>query len=312
VTAWRAALAAVALALAAPSSAAAHAGFVSSTPANDAVVEVSPDQIVLRFNQAVKAGSVRLFDGVGERVTVGKVEQPSPDQVVAAIDTTLERDSYTVVWRVISDDVDPVDGFVVFHVGAPRAPPAAAAAGAGDAEAGPSAGRIAVYVLVLLCAVGVATLLLARVVGRLAALAGAVGAAALLAVVAVAAGLVDATPARTESERAEPFRAEVQMGTLHSRLAVLPASAGWNRIELELPPPAGTDGGYFEVRVWASLESAGVGPLRFTGIQGTELGSFAVRRAFLPLPGSWRVRVSARRGVSGRYATTITVPVPAR
>ena len=102
------------------------------------------------------------------------------------------------------------------------------------------------------------------------------------------------------------------MGTLDSRLAILPARVGWNRIELELPPPTGTEGGYFEVRVWASLKSAGLGPMHFAGIQGTELNSFAVRRAYLPLPGSWRLRVSARRGVSGRYATTLTVPVAAR
>ena len=124
-TAWRAALAAVAIALAAPAYAGAHAGFVSSTPANDAVVEVAPKQVVLRFNQAVKASSVRLFDGVGRPVPVGKLSQPQPSEVVAPIEATLERDSYTVAWRVISDDVDPVSGFLVFHVGVQRAPAAA-------------------------------------------------------------------------------------------------------------------------------------------------------------------------------------------
>ena len=61
----------------------------------------------------------------------------------------------------------------------------------------------------------------------------------------------------------------------------------------------------------ATLPSAGLGPLRFTGIQGTDLGRFAVRRAYLPLPGTWELRVSARRGVDGRYAATTALPIAA-
>jgi methionine-rich copper-binding protein CopC len=303
VTAWRVALAAVVIALAAPAYAAAHAGFVASTPANDAVVEVAPKQVVLRFNQAVKVSSVRVFDGVGRPVPVGKVVQPQPSELVAPIEATLERDSYTVAWRVISDDVDPVSGFLVFHVGARRAPAAGVAA-----EPPTDEGSFPTPVLLLLiCAGAVVTVALARLLGRVAGLAGAVGATSLVVIVALTAG-TDAG----ETAVAKPFRANIKLGTLDSRLAIVPARVGWNRIELELPQPTGSEGGYFEVRVWASLKSAGLGPMHFAGIQGTELNSFAVRRAYLPLPGSWRLRVSARRGVSGRYATTLTVPVPAR
>jgi methionine-rich copper-binding protein CopC len=299
--AWRVLLAVALIALAAPSHAGAHAGFVSSTPANDAVVEVAPTQVVLRFNQAVKVSSVRLFDGVGRPVPVGKPSQPQPSEVVAPIEAALERDSYTVAWRVISDDVDPVSGFLVFHVGGQRAP---AAAGAEPADDGASASFVP-YVLLVLCAGGAAALLFARRF-RLAGLAGALAVAALVASITVTRTDAGGTAA------AKPFRANVEMGTLESRLAILPARVGWNRIELELPPPTGTEGGYFEVRVWASLKSAGLGPMQFAGIQGTELSSFAVRRAYLPLPGPWRLRVTARRGVSGRYAATLTVPVAAR
>ena len=170
-------------------------------------------------------------------------------------------------------------------------------------------GRSRRLVLVLICVGVLATLALARLLGRVAALAGALATTALVVVVALTAGT---DTGEAETAAAKPFRADLKMGTLDSRLAILPARVGWNRIELELPPPTGTEGGYFEVRVWASLKSADLGPMRFTGIQGTELNSFAVRRAYLPLPGSWRLRVSARRGVSGRYATTLTVPVQAR
>jgi hypothetical protein len=194
----------------------------------------------------------------------------------------------------------------VFHVGAPRAP-AAAGAGAGATD---DSGSFPTLILVLIGVGAVATLALARLLGRVAALAGALAVTALVVVVALTASTD--TGATAETGAAKPFRADIKLGTLDSKLAILPARVGWNRIELELPPPTGTEGGYFEVRVWASLQSAGRGPMHFAGIQGTELNSFAVRRAYLPLPGSWRLRVSARRGVSGRYVTTLIVPVPAR
>lgn len=299
-TAWRAVLAAVALALAAPSFAAAHAGLVSTSPTNGVVVETTPERVILRFNQAVSVPSVRVFDGVARPVAVGKPVQPRPEEVAVPIEGKLERGSYTVVWRVISDDVDPVTGFLVFHVGAPRAGAAAAAE-----EAAGSSTPFVAYGLLMLGVAGAAALVLARRL-RLAGLAGALAVVSLMAIVLGA----DGDGAR-EPAPAKPFRASIQMGSLNSRLAISPARVGDNRIELELPPPTGAEGGYFEVRVWASLEAAGLGPLRFTGIQGTELNAFAVRRAYLPLPGEWKLRVAARRGLTGRYATTLTVPVPA-
>ena len=54
---------------------------------------------------------------------------------------------------------------------------------------------------------------------------------------------------------------------------------------------------------------AGLGPLRFTGIQGTDPGQFAVRQANLPLPGDWKLRVSARRGLKDRYSATMALPI---
>jgi methionine-rich copper-binding protein CopC len=301
-------LAAIAIGLTAPSPAAGHAGLVSVTPADGAVVEAAPAQVVLRFNQPVKAELVRIFDGVARPVAVGKVTQPGPYEVAAPIEGTLPRGTYTVVWRVISDDVDPVSGFLTFHVSARRAE-AAAPAGAEEDDGGVG------LLLPALLAGGAA---LALAVGfaraaeprrrRLGALAGLTGA---LAAVLVAAHVAGGGEDEGAAASATPFRAQVRMGTLDGRLSIAPARVGWNRIELALPPPTGAEGGYFEVRVWASLKDAGLGPLRFTGIQGTEPGEFAVRRAYLPLPGPWRLRVAARRGVSGRYAATVTVPVSA-
>lgn len=159
---------ALAIVLALPASAAGHAGFVSSAPAGEAVVEVAPTQVVLRFNQAVgmTPGSVRVFDGVARPVPVGKLVQPRPNEVLAPIEGELERGSYTVVWRVISDDVDPVADTFVFHVGAPgaRAEGVAARVAPGSSPAlatGSSAARAASYLLLLLCCGGALTFSLA-------------------------------------------------------------------------------------------------------------------------------------------------------
>ena len=49
--------------------------------------------------------------------------RPRPEEVAVAIDRRLERGTYTVAWRVISADSDPINGAWVFHVEAPGAQP---------------------------------------------------------------------------------------------------------------------------------------------------------------------------------------------
>jgi len=299
----RAVLMAVVALLVVPVSAAAHAGFISSSPSGDTVLETAPKEIVLRFNQAVKPDSLRLFDGVAEAVPIGKVSQRRPNEIAAPIEADLERGSYTIVWRVISDDVDPVDGFVVFHVGVKRTPEAAAAGGSGG---GGDASSIAQVTTVLL-AISLAGVVVFAVARRR---------RLIVPVVALAAGLAVSTGLAIALEDGEPqgaaaraFRADVQMGELAGRVAVAPAGIGANRIDLALPEPTGAEGGYFEVRVRASLPDAGIGPFVFTGIQGDDPSRFAVRQAYLPLPGRWKLEVSARRGLKGRYSGSVSLPV---
>jgi copper transport protein len=54
--------------------------------------------------------------------------RPAPEQVAVAINRELERGTYTVAWRVISADSDPIKGAWVFHVKEPGAQPAGIAA----------------------------------------------------------------------------------------------------------------------------------------------------------------------------------------
>ena len=292
--------------LAVPASVGAHAGFVSSSPSENAVLETAPKEIVLRFNQAVKANSLRLFDGVAKAVPVGKVTQPQPNEIRAPIEADLERGSYTIVWRVISDDVDPVDGFVVFHVGVKRAEAAAPASGTGGGGSG-GASSIA-QIVALLLALALAGVVVFAVVRRRRLI---VPVVALAGGLAVSTGLAIALDGGGGSDgaAAKAFQADVSMGELAGRLAVSPAGIGANRIDLALPEPTGAEGGYFEVRVRASLPDAGIGPFVFTGIQGDDPSQFAVRQAYLPLPGRWKLEVSARRGLKGRYSGSVTLPV---
>jgi copper transport protein len=160
---------AIAIAVLVPSAPAlAHSTLVATEPRQDAVVEHPPDQVVLRFDEPVESalGSVSVYDGDGRRVDAGTIERPSPESVAVAIDEELSRGTYTVAWRVISADSDPINGAWVFHVEAPGPQPSGIAAQV--LEGGDFAvslfylgGRFVDFLLLLLIVGGIAALVLA-------------------------------------------------------------------------------------------------------------------------------------------------------
>ena len=111
-------------------SAAAHAVLLQTVPANDAVVQEQPNQVVLHFDEPVETalGSVRIYDGAGKRVDAETISRPDATSVAVAIDRTLARGTYTVAWRAISADSDPINGAFVFHVREPGPQPTGIAA----------------------------------------------------------------------------------------------------------------------------------------------------------------------------------------
>ena len=127
---WGLALLALLAALALAPAAWGHSTLVETEPPRDRVVEHSPKRVVLHFDEPVETalGSIIVYDGEGERVDAGEIMRPRPESVVVAIDGRLERGTYTVAWRVISADSDPINGAWVFHVEAPGAQPAGVAA----------------------------------------------------------------------------------------------------------------------------------------------------------------------------------------
>jgi copper transport protein len=207
--------------------AAAHAELEETRPSNDAVVEESPDQVLLRFSEAVESalGSVRVFDGNGEQVDSGQILRPRASEVAVAIGDQLPNGTYTVTWRVISADSDPIRGAFVFHVGAPGPQPSGIAAEV--LEGTPAVvsvfytgGRFFDFALLLLCAGGVAALVVAlvsaeaalrrRLYGLVAVL------AAALAIVATL-GLVFQGAAAGGFGLAEAFRWDVVSSVLETR-----------------------------------------------------------------------------------------------
>jgi len=111
-------LAAIAVAAVLSPSAFAHSVLIATQPGNDVVVQQSPKQVVLEFNEPVETslGSLRVFDGQGRQVDEGEVTQPDASEVAVAIDEELAPGTYTVAWRVVSADSDPISGAFVFHV----------------------------------------------------------------------------------------------------------------------------------------------------------------------------------------------------
>jgi copper transport protein len=244
-----AALAVLVAALVATPAAWGHALLVATDPATDAVAEEAPTRVLLRFNEPVEGalGSVRVFDASGDRVDDDRVTKPSAEQIGVGIADDLARGTYTVAWRVISADSDPISGAFVFHVGAPGPQPSGIAAQVLEdtpriTSAVYTAGRFFEFAFLLLCAGGVAALLYAlrsaddrvhrRLYGILAGCAGSLVVFALLAIpfqgaAAAASPLADAfsgdvisSVVETRYGKVELVRAGLALGLLVVALAL--------------------------------------------------------------------------------------------
>ena len=158
--------------LATASAAGAHARLITTDPANDAVLEQSPDAVLLRFDEPVETafGAVRVYDARARRVDSGDVERPSGREVQVALDRRLARGTYTATWRALSGDGHPISGAFVFHVGAPGANPAGIAAQVLDDGTPASVSALFTVVraldFLLLLLVGGGTLMLVAGLGR--------------------------------------------------------------------------------------------------------------------------------------------------
>lgn len=98
----------------------AHADLDSSAPAANSVLESSPTQIVLDFDETVEVAlaQIELYDGSGSALQVGVPRRGADDTIVTAPLPTLTEGLYGVVWRTSSLDGHAVSGSFAFQVGA--------------------------------------------------------------------------------------------------------------------------------------------------------------------------------------------------
>ena len=100
--------------------ASAHAILLTSEPAPSAVLDESPTEIALFFNEFVDTvfGKIRILDSAGNVVqTVKPIRDAANHTIVRAPISTLANGTYVVVWRVASDDSHPVQGSFSFQIG---------------------------------------------------------------------------------------------------------------------------------------------------------------------------------------------------
>jgi copper transport protein len=100
--------------------ASAHAILLTSAPAPSAVLDQSPTEIALFFNEFVDTvfGKIRILDSSGNDVqTVKPIRDASNQSIVRAPISPLEPGTYVVIWRIASSDSHPVQGSFSFQIG---------------------------------------------------------------------------------------------------------------------------------------------------------------------------------------------------
>ncbi len=156
-------LALFAIALAAPASWA-HDQLASSSPSSGQALTQAPSQIVLTFEEAPMEGTaaVTATDSSGKSVEIG-LPSVSDNVVKVAWPANTPAGSYTVNWRVVSDDGHPVSGQIPFSYTSAAATTAAATPTATSTPSTSSDSSMPV----LIPALGAAALVLAGIIGLL-------------------------------------------------------------------------------------------------------------------------------------------------
>jgi copper transport protein len=104
--------------LAGSSPAGAHATLQTTDPVDDALVDAVPGTVTLGFDEPVDAttGSIQVIAPDGDRVDGSLSDRDGGRTVGVEVDGDA-RGTYTVAYRVVSDDGHTITGSFVFHVG---------------------------------------------------------------------------------------------------------------------------------------------------------------------------------------------------
>jgi copper transport protein len=98
--------------------ASAHATLVSSNPTSGSVLDASPAEITLQFDERVDTvpGSIRMVTAAGDEVDIGRAEHRTASELAASL-PQLADGTYVVAWKAISADSHPVSGAFTFSIG---------------------------------------------------------------------------------------------------------------------------------------------------------------------------------------------------
>jgi copper transport protein len=104
-----------------PASASAHAYLVKTTPAASVVLDASPSNIQLTYDEAVepRLAIISVTNTEGRQETTGPVHRSpaDPDTLVVPLRPHLPEGWYLIFWRAISVDGHPVSGAFTYAVG---------------------------------------------------------------------------------------------------------------------------------------------------------------------------------------------------
>jgi copper transport protein len=111
----------LALAVAFPAAASAHARLEGTVPPEGAVVKTEPAAVIFEFDEPVEGnfGAVRVYDAAGERVDEGDAFHPHGEgpRLGVHLKPGLPEGSYTATYRVVSADGHIVSSGYVFSIG---------------------------------------------------------------------------------------------------------------------------------------------------------------------------------------------------
>ena len=101
----------------AAASALAHTELAQTVPADKAVLETAPKEVMLHFTEAVRLTSVALRKEGGAAAELGPLPADKSDHFALPA-RELSTGAYTVEWRALSDDGHALRGAFGFTVGA--------------------------------------------------------------------------------------------------------------------------------------------------------------------------------------------------
>lgn len=107
----------IALAAGAAQTAFAHAELSESAPANCAMLESAPEDVILNFSEPVRLTALSVQQDGAAKQSLGPLPAEATEQFVVAA-PALEDGHYMVSWRALSQDTHVMTGEFMFTVGA--------------------------------------------------------------------------------------------------------------------------------------------------------------------------------------------------